>query len=246
MKVAVVIPARYASTRLPGKPLLKIGNKTLIQMVYERAATARCAETVLVATDDERVAKAVRSFGGRAHMTRSDHASGTDRVAEVVREVLGEVDVVVNVQGDEPDIRGEHVDTVAGLLEEDPDASMSTLACVMTDEKAMHDPNQVKVVCDAKGRALYFSRSPIPFVRDETSRDRSFLGHLGIYGYRREFLLQFSEMPQTDLERKERLEQLRALENGFIIRVGVTPHAVFGIDTPEDLERFRSSQKGEP
>lgn len=240
MKVAVVIPARYASTRLPGKPLLKIGHKLLIQMVYERAKEARCADVVVVATDDERIVAAVESFGGVARRTRTDHVSGTDRVAEVVREDLPDIDCVVNVQGDEVDIRPEHVDAVAALLEEDPDADMTTLACVMTDREAMADPNQVKVVCDTRGRALYFSRAPIPFVRDESTGAPSFLGHLGIYGYRREFLLKFAELPQTDLERKERLEQLRALEHGYVIRVGLTDTRVFGIDTPEDLERFRA------
>ena len=240
MKVAVVIPARYASTRLPGKPLLRIGRKCLVQMVYEQAQRARCADVVIVATDDERIRAAVESFGGVARMTRSDHATGTDRVAEVVRRDLPDVDVVVNVQGDEADIRPDQVDAVAALLEEDADASMTTLACVMTGREAFEDPNQVKVVCDAKGRALYFSRAPIPFVRDASARDWTFLGHLGIYGYRREFLLKFTELPQTALEKKERLEQLRALEHGYVIRVGLTERAVFGIDTPEDLERFRA------
>ena len=240
MKVAVVIPARYASKRLPGKPLLKIGPKYLIQMVYEHASKARCAGDIIVATDDERIVGAVESFGGRVRMTRDDHACGTERVAEVVREDLPDVDFVVNVQGDEADIQPEHVDAVAALLEEDPEAAMTTLACVMTGREAMEDPNQVKVVCDVKGRALYFSRAPIPFVRDESSRDWSFLGHLGIYGYRREFLLKFAELPQTELEKRERLEQLRALEHGYVIRVGLTDRTVFGIDTPEDLERFRA------
>ena len=243
MKVAVVIPARYASTRLPGKPLLKIGGKYLIQMVYEKAQAARCADTVIVATDDERIAAAVESFGGVARMTGAGHATGTDRVAEVVREDLPDVDCVVNLQGDEVDIRPEHVDAVVALLEEDPDAQVTTLACVMTSREAMEDPNQVKVVCDAKGRALYFSRAPIPYVRDESARDWTFLGHLGIYGYRREFLLRFTELPQTALETKERLEQLRVLEHGYVVRVGVTDTRVVGIDTPEDLERFRDRFK---
>jgi len=239
MKVAVVIPARYASTRLPGKPLLKIGPKLLIQIVYEHAKEARCAGTVVVATDDARIFDAVRAFGGEARMTRPDHACGTDRVAEVVAKHLPDVDAVVNVQGDEPDVEADQIDAVAALLEDDPQAAMTTLACVLRGREAMEDPNQVKVVCDAKGRALYFSRAPIPFVRDPASRDWTFLGHVGIYGYRRDFLLQFTSLPQTPLEIKERLEQLRAIEHGYVIRVGLTGKTLFGIDTPEDLERFR-------
>jgi len=243
MKVAVVIPARYASTRLPGKSLLKIGRKFLIQMVYEHAIQARCASAVIVATDDRRILEAVNSFGGEARMTRADYPSGTDRVAEVVRKHLPDVDAVVNVQGDEPDLEPDQIDAVAALLEEDPEAAMTTLACVMTGRDRMEDPNQVKVVCDVKGRALYFSRAPIPFVRDEAARDWTFLGHVGIYGYRREFLLEFTKLAQTPLEKKERLEQLRALEHGYIIRVGLTARTPFGIDTPEDLERFRALRR---
>lgn len=239
MNAAVVIPARYASTRLPGKPLLKIGPKYLIQMVYERARRASGVGDVIVATDDERILDVVKSFGGDAHMTDADHACGTDRVAQVVREHLPGVDAVVNVQGDEADVQPGQIEQVISLLAEDSEASMTTLACRMTDAEALADPNQVKVVCDARGRALYFSRSAIPHVRDENVRDGSFLAHLGIYGYRRDFLLKFTELPQTELEKKECLEQLRALEHGYKIRVGITKHVMFGIDTPEDLERFR-------
>ena len=238
MKVAVVIPARYASTRFPGKPLVKIGTRTLIEVVYEQARLAPCASRVVVATEDTRIADAVRQFGGEVYMTRSDHPSGTDRVAEVVLKFLPDADAVVNVQGDEPNIRPEQIDAVAKLLEEDREAAMTTLACPVTGERQMLDPNQVKVVCDARGRALYFSRAPIPFVRDPADRDWKFLRHLGIYGYRRAFLLKFVTLPQGELEKAEKLEQLRALENGYIIRVGVTPHATIGIDTPEDFERY--------
>jgi len=240
MKVVVVIPARYASTRLPGKPLLKLGSKPLIQMVYEHARAARSADAVIVATDDERIVRAVTSFGGVARMTRADHPSGTDRVAEVVRNDLPDVDLVVNVQGDEPDVQPAHIDAVTALLRDDPAAPMATLACRMRGEQAMTDPNQVKVVVDAAGRALYFSRAPVPFVREPDERDWSFLGHLGIYGYRRDFLLKFTTLAPGRLERRERLEQLRALEHGYAIRVGVTDEAVFGIDTPADLERFKA------
>lgn len=239
MNVAVVIPARYASSRLPGKPLLKIGRKTLIEMVYERAKLARVPKSVLVAVDDRRVFDAVRAFGGDAVMTRADHVCGTDRIAEVARERLKDVDAIVNVQGDEPEMDPGNIDLVARLLDEDRAAAMTTLACAVTSRERMLDPNQVKVVCDAKGRALYFSRAPIPFVRDEAERDSSFLAHLGIYGYRRDFLLKFTTLPQTPLEKKEKLEQLRALEHGYVIRVGITDKVSLGIDTPEDFERFK-------
>ena len=240
MNVAVVIPARYASTRLPGKPLLKIGRKTIIERVCERAKQARCAKRVIVATDEVRIAEAVRAFGGEACMTRADHASGTDRVAEAARERLSDFDAIVNVQGDEPGMAPENIDLVARLIEEDGEAAMATLACVVTSRERMLDPNQVKVVCDARGRALYFSRAPVPFARDEAERDWTFLAHLGIYGYRREFLLRFPTLPKTPLELKEKLEQLRALEHGYVVRVGITDKVSFGIDTPEDLLRFRS------
>jgi 3-deoxy-manno-octulosonate cytidylyltransferase (CMP-KDO synthetase) len=196
-----------------------------------------------VATDDVRIFDAVKSFGGEARMTRADHPSGTDRVAQVAREHLDGFDAVVNVQGDEPDMAASNIDAVARLLEEDPEASMTTLACRMKSREAMLDPNQVKVVCDVKGRALYFSRAPIPFVREETERDGSFLAHLGIYGYRRDFLLKFPTLPQTPLEKKERLEQLRALEYGYVIRVGIVDAPTIGIDTVEDLARFKAKLK---
>jgi 3-deoxy-manno-octulosonate cytidylyltransferase (CMP-KDO synthetase) len=208
-------------------------------MVYESARAARSASRVIVATDDERIVEAVRAFGGEARMTHADHACGTDRIAEVVRNDLPDVDAVVNVQGDEPDIRPEHIDKVASLLAEDPDAVMATLACRMSSPEAHRDPNQVKVVTDAEGRALYFSRAPVPYARDVKSGAGEFLGHVGIYAYRRDFLLAFTELESTPLEVTERLEQLRALEHGYVIRVGIIDDEVFGIDTPDDLERFR-------
>jgi 3-deoxy-manno-octulosonate cytidylyltransferase (CMP-KDO synthetase) len=238
MNVAVVIPARYASQRLPGKPLLKFGSKTLIELVYDRARLARAPKCVVVATDDRRIAEAVAAFGGEVQMTRADHASGTDRIAEVARERLAEFDAIVNVQGDEPEMAPENIDRVAALLDEDSEASMTTLAALVRSESAMADPNKVKVVCDAAGRALYFSRAPIPFVRDAAERDGAFLMHLGIYGYRREFLLKFPALPQTPLEKKEKLEQLRVLEHGYVIRVGITDKVSAGIDTSEDWDRF--------
>jgi len=238
MSVVVVIPARYASTRLPGKPLLKIGAKTIIQMAYEQAKKARSVDRVIVATDDERIREAVTAFGGEVRMTRADHPCGTNRVAEVVEGLPPDVEIVVNLQGDEPDILPEQVDAVVRLLREDEEAVMSTLVVSVQDREAMEDPNQVKVVCDARGRALYFTRAPVPFTREASQRDWRFMRHLGIYAFRRDFLLRYASMDPTPLERKEKLEQLRALENGCIIRVGITDHATTGIDTREDYEKF--------
>ena len=182
MKVAIVIPARYASSRLPGKPLLRATGKFLVQHVYERALGAKCASAVIVATDDDRIATAVRGFGGRVAMTRADHPSGTDRVAEVASGL--DCDVVINLQGDEPTLESETLDDLAGLLERDPGSSMATLAVPITDADAYFSPNVVKVVCDDRGRALYFSRSPIPMVRDGepdfNAKPARFLQHLGL------------------------------------------------------------------
>jgi len=240
MSAAVVIPARYASTRLPGKPLLKIASKTIIQLAYEQAAKAPSIDRVVVATDDERILDAVHAFGGEAQMTRADHPCGTNRVAEVAQRSLTDVDIIVNLQGDEPDILPEQVDAVVRLLEDDAGAVMSTLAVPVVGREAMEDPNQVKVVRDRRGRALYFTRSPVPFVRETSERDWRFLLHLGIYAFRRDFLLKYAGMSPTPLEQKEKLEQLRALENGYAIQVGITEHMTSGIDTPEDYERFKA------
>jgi 3-deoxy-manno-octulosonate cytidylyltransferase (CMP-KDO synthetase) len=237
MKTAVIIPARFASTRLPAKPLLRETGKYLIQHVYERACESRAA-AVVVATDDLRIVEAVRSFGGNVAMTRDDHPSGTDRVAEVAETL--DADIIVNLQGDEPMIEPATLDLVAQLLENDREAQMATLAVPLHSAEAWRDPNCVKVVCDKLGRALYFSRSPIPFVRDgepdfATGR---FLQHLGLYAYRRDFLLQLAKLPPEPIEVTEKLEQLRVLALGYRIQVGVVAHAHRGVDTPADYQRF--------
>jgi 3-deoxy-manno-octulosonate cytidylyltransferase (CMP-KDO synthetase) len=240
MKTAIVIPARYASQRLPGKPLLRATGKYLIQHVYERACQARAASQVIVATDDPRIAAAVESFGGRVALTRADHPSGTDRVAEVARSL--DADVIVNLQGDEPLIEPETLDLLPQLLERDGEADMATLAVPIRSPEQWRNPNCVKVVCDAGGRALYFSRSPIPCVRDGqpdfAAEPPSFLLHLGLYAYRRPFLLQLAQEPPQPLERLEQLEQLRVLALGRGIQVGLVRHAGVGVDTPEDYDNF--------
>jgi 3-deoxy-manno-octulosonate cytidylyltransferase (CMP-KDO synthetase) len=213
--------------------------KYLIQHVYEQAAEARCATDVLVATDDERIFDAVRGFGGRAVMTRADHVSGTDRIAEVAGHLPA--DVIVNLQGDEPQIEPAALDLLAGLLA-DPASDMATLAVPITERETYLSPNVVKVVCDDGGRALYFSRSPIPMVRDGepdfTARPARFLQHLGVYAYRRAFLLKIAATAPHPLELTEKLEQLRVLGMGGTIRVGIVAHAHRGVDTPADYTDF--------
>jgi 3-deoxy-manno-octulosonate cytidylyltransferase (CMP-KDO synthetase) len=240
MKTAIVIPARYASQRLPGKPLLRQTGKYLVQHVYERACASRRAGEVLVATDDPRIVAAVESFGGRAVLTRRDHPSGTDRVAEVAQQL--DADVLVNLQGDEPLVDPAALDLLADLLRRDPGADMATLAAPIASVEQWRDPQCVKVVCDAAGRALYFSRSPIPYVRDGQpefdARPAQFLQHLGLYAYRRAFLLQLALLPPHPLEEIEKLEQLRVLALGQRIHVGVVPHAARGVDTFEDYQQF--------
>lgn len=237
MKTAIIIPARFASTRLPAKPLLRETGKYLIQHVYERACESN-AQDVIVATDDQRIFDAVQSFGGNVAMTRDDHPSGTDRVAEVAAKL--DADVIVNLQGDEPMIEAATLDLVARLLHDDRDSVMATLATPITSMAQYQDPNCVKVVCDKDGRALYFSRSPIPFVRDGEPDFASgrFLQHLGLYAYRRDFLLRLATLPPEPIEMTEKLEQLRVLALGHRIRVGVIPHAHRGVDTPADYQRF--------
>jgi 3-deoxy-manno-octulosonate cytidylyltransferase (CMP-KDO synthetase) len=239
MRTAIVIPARYASTRLPAKALLKETGKYLVQHVYEQAVQVRGVDSVLVATDDPRIAAAVESFGGRAVMTRKDHPSGTDRVAEVAATL--DVDAIVNLQADEPLIDPRSLELLARLLREDPRAEMATLAMPIASEETYLNANCVKVVCDDSGRALYFSRSPIPHVRDgrpDFTRPSPFLHHLGLYAYRRDALLALASLPPHALEQLEKLEQLRALGHGWTIRVGVVAHAGRGVDTPVDYERF--------
>ena len=240
MKTAIVIPARYGSRRLPGKPLLRQTGKYLIQHVYERACQAVRASTVVVATDDPRIVAAVEGFGGRVLLTRRDHASGTDRVAEAARRL--DADVVVNLQGDEPLVDPAALDLLPQLLERDPEADMATLAVPAASPEQWQDPNCVKVVRDAAGRALYFSRSPIPHVRDGrpdfAATPPRFLVHLGLYAYRRPFLLGLAAQAPEPLEELEKLEQLRALALGRRIHVGVVAGAAAGVDTYEDYERF--------
>jgi 3-deoxy-manno-octulosonate cytidylyltransferase (CMP-KDO synthetase) len=244
MQAVIVIPARYASSRLPGKPLLRATGKYLIEHVYERASLSRRAGIVIVATDDTRIAAAVESFGGTVAMTRSDHRSGTDRVAEVARGLSS--DVVVNLQGDEPQVDPASLDLLVDLIAQSA-ADMATLAVPITSAAQWRDPNCVKVVCDSGGRALYFSRSPIPFVRDAepdfSPHSTTFLQHLGIYAYRREFLLEVAERAPSPLEELEKLEQLRVLSLGRTIQVGIVEHAAIGVDTPADYERFVSAYR---
>jgi 3-deoxy-manno-octulosonate cytidylyltransferase (CMP-KDO synthetase) len=240
MKTAIIIPARYRSSRLPGKPLLKETGKYLVQHVYERACLSRRAREVIVATDDPRIAAAVEHFGGRVAITRRDHPSGTDRVAEVARGL--DADVIVNLQADEPLIDPATLELLPQLLQRDEEAPMATLAVPITSLEQWHNPNCVKVVCNGLGRALYFSRSPLPFVRDGrpdfAAEPPRFLQHLGLYAYRRDFLLQLSQMPPSPLEQIEKLEQLRVLAAGHKIAVGVVRHASIGVDTLEDYRRF--------
>ncbi|GAC1467640.1 MAG: 3-deoxy-manno-octulosonate cytidylyltransferase [Isosphaeraceae bacterium] len=239
MEIVAVIPARFASTRLPGKPLLVETGRPLIQHVVEAARRSTRIDRVIVATDDSRIVDAVARFGGEAVMTRADHPSGTDRIAEVVAAIPG-AEIVINLQGDEPEVSAHALDLVVSVLENDPDSPMATLATPIRDESTFRDPSCVKVVCSGKGRALYFSRSPIPQHRDGIPSAGMILGHLhlGLYAYRREFLLRFSALPSSPLESAEKLEQLRVLEAGASIAVGIVDEPSVGIDTPEDYRRF--------
>ena len=233
MKVLCVIPARYASTRLPGKPLKDIAGKPMVVRVYERASQAGLVNETLVATDDERIKTAVEAAGGKAMLTRADHATGTDRLAEVV-EAYPDVDLIVNVQGDEPLIDPGLIDDLAGLFEGEPELAMATVKTEIEDEAEQKNPNNVKVVCDKAGYALYFSRSVMPYPRKGGC---PVYKHIGIYAYRRDFLLHYAKMEPTPLEQAESLEQLRALENGYRIKVVETKAKFVGVDTVEDLAR---------
>jgi 3-deoxy-manno-octulosonate cytidylyltransferase (CMP-KDO synthetase) len=236
MKIIGIIPARYQSSRFPGKPLVDIAGKSMIRHVYERSARAACLTAIYVATDDARIEAAVRQSGGLSIMTRDDHASGTDRLEEAGR-ILGlkDEDVVVNIQGDEPLAHPEMIESLVRALAEDPSSPMATLAFSSSDEAQYRDASVVKVVTDRSGRALYFSRSPLPFRRDPAAAPLVFLKHLGFYAYRFGFLKTFARLEPGVLEEMEKLEQLRALEHGYPIRVGLTPHETLGVDTPEDI-----------
>ncbi len=244
-----IIPARYASTRFPGKPLAMLGGRTVIQRVYEQVA--KVLGEAWVATDDERIRQAVEAFGGRAVMTRSDHKSGTDRIQEAAEKILGKVnatgeatgmsaDVIINVQGDEPFIQPQQLETVCRLFD-DERTQIATLGKPFDTMEAVDNPNSPKIVTDVDGYALYFSRSAIPFVRGkehgEWLAQFPFLKHIGLYAYRRDVLEEITSLPQSPLEIAESLEQLRWLQHGYKIKVGLTDVETIGIDTPEDLAR---------
>ena len=238
MKFIGIIPARYASTRFPGKPLAVLGGKTVIQRVYEQASSV--LEEAYVATDDERIFGTVEAFGGRAVMTRADHKSGTDRIEEAAEKIGTDADVIINIHGDEPFIQKLQIETLMQLFEL-PETQIGTLGKRFESIEAALNPNSPKIVTDLQGFALYFSRSIIPFVRGQEQavwlEKYPFLKHLGLYAYRREVLREVTKLPQSPLEIAESLEQLRWLENGYRIRVGLTDVETVGIDTPEDLQR---------
>ena len=241
MKIVVCIPARYDSIRFPGKMLARDTGKYLIQHTYEQALQARLPHEVWIATDDQRILDAAHDFGANAVLTRKDHPSGTDRIAEAVAEES--VDIVVNLQGDEPEIDPAHIDQVAGLLVEGAgpqDWPMATLASPLATAAQIRNPNIVKVITDVQGRAIYFSRAAIPYDRDAegVGLPSHTLRHIGLYAYRKDFLLEITQRPQTPLEKAERLEQLRAIEHGFTIGVGVVDEVCDGIDTSEQYADF--------
>ena len=233
MKFLCVIPARFASTRLPGKPLADIAGKPMIQRVYERAMQATRPDEVLVATDDERVLAVMQGCGGKAMLTAADHPTGTDRLAEVA-EAYPYVDVIINVQGDEPLIEPKIIDALAATFDEDPELQMATVMTPMAEEEK-NNPNNVKVVTDKNGHALYFSRSLLPYPRVAIGVET--YKHIGIYAYKRDFLLAYAKMEPTLLEQTESLEQLRVLENGYKIKVIQTDCKFVGVDTAEDLAK---------
>ena len=238
MKFIGIIPARYSSSRFPGKPLAILGGKAVIEHVYRQVSSVM--EDVFVATDDQRIYDAVESFGGKAIMTRTDHQSGTDRICEALDKVGGDFDVVINIQGDEPFIQKSQLETVMQCFD-DPRTQIATLGKAFESMEAVENPNSPKIVLNNDGYALYFSRSVIPFVRGKESEEWithfPFLKHIGLYAYRTEVLREVSRLPQSPLELAESLEQLRWLQNGYKIKVGLTDVETIGIDTPEDLQR---------
>lgn len=243
MKFIGIIPARYASTRFPGKPLAMLDGKTIIQRVYEQAS--KVLEHVYVATDDDRIFNAVEAFGGNAVMTSSCHKSGTDRIEEAVRNIGGDFDVVINIQGDEPFIHPSQIETVCKCFDDD-DTQIATLGKPFTSKQdfaGIENPNSPKLVTDNNGYAMYFSRSIIPYIRgvekDKWPESFPFLKHIGLYAYRRSVLEEVTKLPQSSLEIAESLEQLRWLQNGYRIKVGLTDVETIGIDTPEDLEKAK-------
>lgn len=236
-----VIPARYASTRFPGKPLVPIGGKTMIQRVYEQARLAKRVDEVVVATDDEHIFEHVRGFGGQVLMTRATHPSGTDRCAEIAAH-YPDADFLLNIQGDEPFIQPEQIDLLAETLVQHPVCTLATLAKRITDTETLFNPNAVKVVFAPAAGAIYFSRHPIPYVRGVDMADwltaQPHYKHIGLYGYRRDTLMEIARLSPSPLEQAESLEQLRWLENGYRIAVGITDLETIGIDTPEDLQKL--------
>jgi len=235
-EAVIVIPARYGSTRLPAKPLVPLAGKPMIQWVYERTKLAKSAGRVIVATDDDRILKVVQEFGGEARMTRTDHRTGTERIAEVAAHVEGKV--FVNVQGDEPLLDPAAVDAAVAALQGEPPAAIATVAVLIRTPADIMDPNVVKTVLDFDDNALYFSRAPIPWVRDSAHKIHArHLKHLGLYAFQRDALLEYPTLPQGELERLEQLEQLRWLENGWKIRVSEVEHEAVSVDVPQDVAR---------
>lgn len=242
MKTIGVIPARYASTRLKGKVLADINGKPMIQHVWERAKKSRELQDVIIAVDDERILQKAKEFGAKAVLTAKEHASGSDRVAEAVKSL--EVDVIINIQGDEPLIDPRAIDALAKAMKDDSACSMATLIKTIDDEKEINDPNVVKVVIDHQKNALYFSRAPIPYPRDQkASGSNRCYKHLGIYAYQKEFLLKFINLPKSFLEKTEQLEQLRVLEAGYKIKTVLTDMETISVDTEADLVRVREFLK---
>lgn len=243
MTVIAIIPARYASTRFPGKPLVEINGKPMIQHVYEKATNSQLFDKVVVATDDSRIEACVKNFGGQVCMTSTDHQSGTDRCGEVISKETKEFDIVINIQGDEPFVHPEQLEQLINLFK-NPSTQIATLKKQIHKVDDVHNSNVVKVVSDIEKRALYFSRNPIPFVRGEEKEDwlthHSYYKHLGLYGYRSEVLKKLIHLPTSSLEKSESLEQLRWLQNGYSIFIDETSHESIGIDTPEDLEKVKN------
>lgn len=241
MNFVGIIPARYASTRFPGKPLALLGGKTVIQRVYEQVK--KVLDDVYVATDDERIFNAVESFGGNAVMTSQNHKSGTDRIEEAVNILEKKFDIIINIQGDEPFIQGSQIETICNCFN-DKDTMIATLGRPFTDKDSIKDlenPNSPKVICDNNGFAMYFSRSIIPYIRGEEKDNWlnkfTYLKHIGLYAYRAEVLSAITKLPQSSLELAESLEQLRWLQNGYKVKVGITNFETIGIDTPYDLKK---------
>jgi 3-deoxy-manno-octulosonate cytidylyltransferase (CMP-KDO synthetase) len=238
VKILAVIPARFGSTRFAAKVLAKDTGKFLIQHTYEQACLARLPEKVIIAADDQRVVAAAETFGAECILTSVEHKSGTDRIAEAVADL--DVDIVINLQADEPEIHPDNIDYLARLLIDNPDYPMATLSAEFQNAQQVADSNIVKVITDCNNRAIYFSRFPIPYDRDKSGvgNVKQYLRHLGIYAYRKQFLLKITNLPQTPLEKIEKLEQLRAIENGYKILVGKVQHTCDGIDTPQQYAEF--------